>query len=107
MADPDQPTSLNQAITPVGTCEGMCPEFESIERIVQKMVDKCEKVYILVFLPGQTLTLLVSIFTRRPTPSRIWNGKCSSVSEDLQLVTMNSFLPTFELPRLFFRLLTI
>ncbi|KAJ5754676.1 hypothetical protein N7533_004219 [Penicillium manginii] len=43
MADPDQPTSLNQAITPVGTCEGMCPEFESIERIVQKMVDKCEK----------------------------------------------------------------
>jgi hypothetical protein len=50
MADPDQPTSLNQAITPVGTCEGMCPEFESIERIVQKMVDKCEKVYIFVML---------------------------------------------------------
>ncbi|KAJ5397641.1 hypothetical protein N7509_005754 [Penicillium cosmopolitanum] len=50
MADPDQPTSLNQAITPVGTCEGMCPEFESIERIVQKMVDKCEKVYICIML---------------------------------------------------------
>lgn len=44
MADPDQPTSLNQAITPVGTCTSMCPEFESVERIVQKMVDKCEKV---------------------------------------------------------------
>lgn len=44
MADPNQPTSLNQAITPVGTCTSMCPEFESVERIVQKMVDKCEKV---------------------------------------------------------------
>ncbi|CAG8931790.1 unnamed protein product [Penicillium salamii] len=43
MADPNQPTSLNQAITPVGTCTSMCPEFESVERIVQKMVDKCEK----------------------------------------------------------------
>lgn len=44
MADPNQPTSLNQAITPVGTCTSMCPEFERIERIVQKMVDKSEKV---------------------------------------------------------------
>ncbi|KAJ5562607.1 SAC3/GANP/Nin1/mts3/eIF-3 p25 [Penicillium sp. DV-2018c] len=43
MADPNQPTSLNQAITPVGTCTSMCPEFESVERIVQKAVDKCEK----------------------------------------------------------------
>ncbi|KAJ5199079.1 SAC3/GANP/Nin1/mts3/eIF-3 p25 [Penicillium cf. griseofulvum] len=43
MADPNQPTSLNQAITPVGTCTDMCPEFERVERIVQKAVDKCEK----------------------------------------------------------------
>ncbi|GKZ47387.1 hypothetical protein AbraIFM66951_010749 [Aspergillus brasiliensis] len=43
MADPNQPTSLNQAITPVGTCTSMCPEFERVERIVQKMVDKSEK----------------------------------------------------------------
>ncbi|KAJ6164587.1 hypothetical protein N7470_003259 [Penicillium chermesinum] len=43
MADPKQPTSLNKAITPVGTCTQMCPEFERVERIVQKMVDKCEK----------------------------------------------------------------
>ncbi|KAJ5794841.1 SAC3/GANP/Nin1/mts3/eIF-3 p25 [Penicillium paradoxum] len=43
MADPNQPTSLNQAITPVGTCTSMCPEFERVERIVQKAVDKCEK----------------------------------------------------------------
>ncbi|KAJ5573879.1 uncharacterized protein N7459_008306 [Penicillium hispanicum] len=43
MADPNQPTSLNKAITPVGTCTSMCPEFESVERIVQKMVDKSEK----------------------------------------------------------------
>lgn len=44
MADPNQPTYLNQAITPVGTCTSMCPEFERFERIVQKMVDKTEKV---------------------------------------------------------------
>lgn len=43
MADPNQPTSLNQAITPVGTCTSMCPEFERVERIVQKMVDKSER----------------------------------------------------------------
>ncbi|KAJ5609535.1 leucine permease transcriptional regulator (SAC3) [Penicillium herquei] len=43
MADPQKPTSLNNAITPVGTCDRMCPEYESVERIVQKMVDKCEK----------------------------------------------------------------
>ncbi|KAJ5518315.1 SAC3/GANP/Nin1/mts3/eIF-3 p25 [Penicillium expansum] len=45
MADPNQPTSLKQAITPVGTCTGMCPDFERVERIVQKAVDKCEKYY--------------------------------------------------------------
>ncbi|KAJ6185892.1 hypothetical protein N7519_007193 [Penicillium mononematosum] len=45
MADPNQPTSLNQAITPVGTCTSMCPDFERVERIVQKAVDKCEKYY--------------------------------------------------------------
>ena len=44
MADPNQPTKLNQAITPVGTCTSMCPEFERVERIVQKMVDRSEKV---------------------------------------------------------------
>lgn len=44
MADPSQPTYLNQAITPVGTCTSMCPEYERVERIVQKMVDKNEKV---------------------------------------------------------------
>ncbi|KAJ6169707.1 hypothetical protein N7497_002550 [Penicillium chrysogenum] len=45
MADPNQPTSLNHAITPVGTCTSMCPDFERVERIVQKAVDKCEKYY--------------------------------------------------------------
>lgn len=50
MADPNQPTSLNQAITPVGTCTGMCPDFERVERIVQKAVDKCEKVMVRLLL---------------------------------------------------------
>lgn len=48
MADPNQPMTLNKAITPVGTCTTMCPAFESVERIVQKMVDKSEKVHMLV-----------------------------------------------------------
>ncbi|EER27387.1 SAC3/GANP family protein [Coccidioides posadasii C735 delta SOWgp] len=43
MADPSQPTSLNRAITPTGACTDMCPEYERVERIVQKMVDKSEK----------------------------------------------------------------
>lgn len=50
MADPNQPLSLHQAITPVGTCISMCPEFERVERIVQKMVDKSEKVPTLDFV---------------------------------------------------------
>ncbi|KAG8532156.1 uncharacterized protein KY384_003796 [Bacidia gigantensis] len=43
LADPDKPTSLANAITPVGTCQDMCPEFERVERIVQLMVDGSEK----------------------------------------------------------------
>ncbi|PGH18261.1 hypothetical protein AJ79_00600 [Helicocarpus griseus UAMH5409] len=44
MADPNQPMTLTSAITPTGTCTEMCPEFERVERIVQKMVDKSEKI---------------------------------------------------------------
>ncbi|KAK4992055.1 actin cytoskeleton and mitosis protein [Elasticomyces elasticus] len=36
LADPDKPRTLADAITPVGTCPDMCPEFERVERIVQK-----------------------------------------------------------------------
>ncbi|KIV77338.1 hypothetical protein PV11_09141 [Exophiala sideris] len=45
LADPEKKTSLDKAITPVGTCTEMCPEFERVERIVQNMVDKAEKVH--------------------------------------------------------------
>ena len=44
MADPDKKTSLAEAITPVGTCQDMCPAFERVERVVQQMVDRCERV---------------------------------------------------------------
>ncbi|KAL8828168.1 MAG: hypothetical protein Q9191_002744 [Dirinaria sp. TL-2023a] len=43
LADPDKPTSLANAITPVGICQDMCPRFERVERIVQLMVDGCER----------------------------------------------------------------
>ncbi|KEF60597.1 uncharacterized protein A1O9_02158 [Exophiala aquamarina CBS 119918] len=45
LADPDKKTSLDNAITPVGTCTDMCPAFERVERIVQNMVDKAEKIH--------------------------------------------------------------
>jgi hypothetical protein len=44
LADPERKTGLDKAITPVGTCTEMCPEFERVERIVQNMVEKPEKV---------------------------------------------------------------
>lgn len=44
LADPDKPTSLAHAITPVGTCTDLCPEFERVERIVQNMVERAERV---------------------------------------------------------------
>ena len=55
LANPDKPTSLANAITPVGTCQDMCPEFERVERIVQLMVDGSEKVkrWAQIFRPGK------------------------------------------------------
>ncbi|KAL9014595.1 MAG: hypothetical protein Q9173_000760 [Seirophora scorigena] len=44
LADPDRPTTLANAITIVGTCQDMCGEHERVQRIVQFMVDDCEKV---------------------------------------------------------------
>lgn len=37
-ANPDRPRTLAEAVAPVGTCPDMCPEFERVERIVQKDV---------------------------------------------------------------------
>lgn len=44
LADPDNPRTLAEAITPVGTCEDMCAEFERVERIIQNDVWKQEVV---------------------------------------------------------------
>ena len=44
MADPDKPRSLAHAITPVGTCQDMCPEFERVTRVVHNEVWEEEKV---------------------------------------------------------------
>lgn len=44
LADPDKPRTLADAITPVGTCPDMCPEFERVERVVQKDVWAPERV---------------------------------------------------------------
>lgn len=44
LADPNRPRSLAEAITPVGTCQDLCAEFERLERIVQNDVWEAEKV---------------------------------------------------------------
>lgn len=38
LADPEKPRALSDAITPIGTCQDMCPEFERVQRVVQKDV---------------------------------------------------------------------
>lgn len=38
IADPDKPRTLSEAITPVGTCQDLCAEYERVERVVQKDV---------------------------------------------------------------------
>ncbi|KXL49543.1 hypothetical protein M433DRAFT_91744, partial [Acidomyces richmondensis BFW] len=43
IADPNKPRSLADAITPVGTCQEMCSEFERVERVVQNDVWPEEK----------------------------------------------------------------
>ncbi|RMZ74985.1 hypothetical protein DV737_g5551, partial [Chaetothyriales sp. CBS 132003] len=41
--DPGKKRTLDTAITPVGTCEDMCAEFERVERVQRHEVDRCEK----------------------------------------------------------------
>ena len=38
IADPDKPRSLAEAVTPVGTCQDLCAEYERVQRVVQKDV---------------------------------------------------------------------
>ena len=44
LADPNKRTRLEDAITVVGTCQDMCPEFERIQRIREQAVERPEKV---------------------------------------------------------------
>lgn len=76
MPDPDQPTTLKQAITPTGNCTDMCPEFERVERIVQKMVDKCEKVCIsrCIFMVRPETNESHSMLTRILESLAVWKG---------------------------------
>ena len=44
MSDPDVPIPLSEAISLVGTCDDMCPEYERVTRIAQKDVSGPEMV---------------------------------------------------------------
>ena len=52
ISDPEHRTDLTGAITVVGTCMDMCPEFERHEREFQKDVDDWEKVRGFFFFSG-------------------------------------------------------
>ena len=43
VADPEKPRALSEAITPVGTCQDMCAEYERVQRVVQDDVWPEEK----------------------------------------------------------------
>jgi len=55
ISDPEHRTDLTGAITVVGTCMDMCPEFERHEREFQKDVDDWEKVRWISFFSGLLL----------------------------------------------------
>ncbi|WFD08262.1 actin cytoskeleton and mitosis protein [Malassezia vespertilionis] len=44
LPDPDKPGALEHASKLVGTCEEMCPEYERVERQLQKELDRLEMV---------------------------------------------------------------
>lgn len=44
LADPANPTTLDKAIVPVGTCMEMCPEFERVQRVCAYEIAEAEKV---------------------------------------------------------------
>lgn len=44
MDDPTKPKRLEEAITMVGTCQDMCPEYERYRREMQSNLDRWEMV---------------------------------------------------------------
>lgn len=58
MADPDKPTTLDHAITPVGTCTEMCPENERVDRMYEMQFELAESVRAgHVYCPARQLTV--------------------------------------------------
>jgi hypothetical protein len=46
IVDPEKPRALSEAVTPVGRCQDMCPEFERASRILMSEVSRPEMVAI-------------------------------------------------------------
>jgi hypothetical protein len=44
IVDPEKPRALSEAVTPVGRCQDMCPEFERASRILMSEVSRPEMV---------------------------------------------------------------
>lgn len=77
LADPDKKVTLDQAITPVGTCTEMCPEFERLERMKQMMVDGAEKVREVSYAYKKTMlkSLAIRYSTVNGTGICLWKSE--------------------------------
>ena len=75
----------------------MCPEFERVERIVQQMVDGCEKVQRLETYEAK-FAQLNAFCRKQPNREPEYRAKTSwsSGSDDLLLAMMNSFPQIFD-----------
>ncbi|EGP85278.1 uncharacterized protein MYCGRDRAFT_24577, partial [Zymoseptoria tritici IPO323] len=83
VAIPGKARKLADAITPVGTCPDMCPEFERVERAVQNAVWGEEKVGMGIIARGRHMTLPIE--TRMvKTFKRSDAGKGEQLPSDLR-----------------------
>lgn len=62
--DPDKPKKLSEAIDFRGTCEGMCPEFEQINRIIEHDVQGPEKEQTVKYGYGPSPSIMVKALAR-------------------------------------------
>ena len=60
MDDPTKPKRLDEAITIVGTCQDMCPEFERYRRERENNLDKWECVRRILLSSAGTRTVQTS-----------------------------------------------
>ena len=91
LADPNKRTRLEDAITVVGTCQDMCPEFERIQRIREQAIERPEKVGNYTAIMVDTLKIISGHFgfwqqgTKRGVDGQMlsqvgrWKGRTATI----------------------------